>query len=1024
MLKFLYFLVTLQSLPVLALPLGFGIPQDDISYHETTNPNFNVYHDARTPREGRMILESLEKARPVLEKWFAATHPSPLTVVVSAETANASFANFITDAIELQTLGQGHRDLFWHEYVHMMTYQQLRNFLGPAGTIVHLPWMPAWFLEGLAEALADSTGSSIRSGIERYHALNNDWPTYEKLHSLYTDQNFFERGYASSGSFVSWLLRKGYTKSQNFLPEFLALFYKYTLPYYYPLSFNPFSEFMPFDDALRDYFAKDGRQLYDEYKLEATIYWISQRQTSLAPVGEVNSAVENKKINAIPATRGLETYLLKRMNNDELAEKRLRFEPGTGLFLGSDETGTVFAKGLNPILSLVDSEYPLAIDVVPKLHNGLARNRLVLLKKEASTFVKDHVLFEREGQIISVGQSFDKIYWSEEKYEVSRLCYIEKNRIKAGQFPISVKEINCPVSVNLPQSLKIIGHEDESLNATSVANKVWYSVVTQTIQGDHFELWEWLPGKNRATRLKYSGQAKPRALVKSLDTYWFLLSDRNNDVLEELKVDGSCVSRIPLDDYVLAMNGVKDEASLVVTFFAGEHYAVRKVKLAELNKKPCQENSGHISPLLQAMRQQGSLGEIIQQASLWYDAKKGEQEGDAGDQDSIFLAKTSALLKEAAANPNATADTKLAPLGESLVEPLALDEEAKWRPHPVLGVPWIGADDPRGYQLGVVSIPLMDRLQNETLTVSFLVGLESHYPNSEITLMSTRYWPTLSLSAYRRQLWDGQYQASADTHDIKSSYTDEKGVRVSADLSYYFPKITLNLGGGLLLGHRDYYIGPTIVGRFIQPFAGVSLSGTLQKWSWLVAVNGNINPQGLNKNFDYNELGAQTQWSRPLPFLSSVVSLGLSGSRTRGPWAKTPGLKQIYLPLKTFIPGSSGGYNQNSFSLLGGGTLLSARIGDTKARSEMEWHFPLIKNWDKLSWIFYFNELRFSSFVNYGGTWYQWQNPNSHLLLAHGYSVDVLFENKGVRLNTGLGIGQVAPGPWLVFLKAGFDMFF
>lgn len=1029
MLKFIYLLVFLQSLPVLALPIGFGINQDDVVYHETTNPNFNVYHDARTPREGRMVLESLEKARPVLEKWFAATHPSPLTVIVSAETANASFANFVTDAIELQTLGQGYRDLYWHEYVHMMTYQQLRNFLGPAGTIVHLPWMPAWFLEGLAEALADSTGSSIRSGIERYHALHNAWPTYDKLHSLYTDQNFFERGYASAGAFVSWLLRKGYAKSQNFLPEFLERFYKYTLPYYYPLSFNPFSEFMPFDDALRDFFAKDGRQLYDEYKLEAGVYWLSQRQTSLLPAGNMNKEDEAKWVDSISIVRSSESYLLKRLENDDLIERRLRFDSKTGFYLGSDSTGNVFTKDLSPILSMVDKEFPVAIEVYPKLSNGLARNRLVLLKKDDAVFVKDSVLFEREGQIISVGQSEDKIYWSEERYEVSRICYIEKSRIRAGRLPVSVKDVNCPISVNLPQSLKIIGHEDEGRNPSLAPSRVWYSVVTQTIQGDHFELWQWLPTKNQATRLQYSGQAKPKALVKSLDSYWFLLSDRSNDVLEEVKVDGSCVSRLPLDDYVLAMSGFKEEASLLLTLFAGEHNTARKVKIADLERKPCQENSGHISPILQAMRQQGTLAEIVQLSSLWSD-KKELAEGEAIDQDPIFIARTTALLKEAASNPSPNSKTdaktneaKLAPLGENLVEPTAVDEEAKWRGHPVLGIPWIGADDPRGYQLGIVSIPLMDRLQNETLTLSFLVGLESRYPNSELSLVSTRFRPTLSLSVYRRLLWDGQYQASADINDIQSSYTDEKGLRFGADISYFFQKLTLSLSGGFMLGYRDYYIGPTIEGRFIQPFAGVSFTGNLYKWAWLVAFNGNINPKGLNKNFDYNELGAQTQVARKLPFLSSSFSLSLSGSRTRGPLEKTPGLKQIYLPLKTFIPGSGGGYNQNSYALLGHGSLLSARIGDTKARSELEWHFPIIKDWDKISWIFYFNELRFSSFVNYGGTWYQWQDAKKHFLLAHGYSIDVLFENKGVHLNTGLGLGQVVPGSWLVFLKAGFDMF-
>ena len=150
-----------------ALPLGFGKNQGPVKYSEIKSDQFYIYHDARTPEEGAMMLNALEGARKPMERWFQEKRSTPLPIIMSAISENASFANFIADAIELQTLGQGTRELAWHEYVHSTMYRKLDNILGPAGALIYLPWMPAWFLEGLAEALSVSVGSDVVAGVER-----------------------------------------------------------------------------------------------------------------------------------------------------------------------------------------------------------------------------------------------------------------------------------------------------------------------------------------------------------------------------------------------------------------------------------------------------------------------------------------------------------------------------------------------------------------------------------------------------------------------------------------------------------------------------------------------------------------------------------------------------------------------------------------------------------------------------------------------------------------------------------------
>ena len=66
-----------------------------------------------------------------------------------------------------------------------------------------------------------------------------------------------------------------------------------------------------------------------------------------------------------------------------------------------------------------------------------------------------------------------------------------------------------------------------------------------------------------------------------------------------------------------------------------------------------------------------------------------------------------------------------------------------------------------------------------------------------------------------------------------------------------------------------------------------------------------------------------------------------------------------------------------------------------------------------------FIDIAFSSFLNYGGVCTQW-TKDFNTKTSHGYSIDLLMENKGVNFHAGIGIGQVIDSPLQVFLKAGF----
>ena len=80
---------------------------------------------------------------------------------------------------------------------------------------------------------------------------------------------------------------------------------------------------------------------------------------------------------------------------------------------------------------------------------------------------------------------------------------------------------------------------------------------------------------------------------------------------------------------------------------------------------------------------------------------------------------------------------------------------------------------------------------------------------------------------------------------------------------------------------------------------------------------------------------------------------------------------------------------------------------------------------DTMLWLFYLQSLNFTAFYNYGGAWYQGLSEiNENLIAAHGYKIDLLFENKGVGFNASLGSGQVFEEDFELYATFGFDAFF
>ena len=45
-------------------------------------------------------------------------------------------------------------------------YEHYHNWFGPADSLIHIAWIPVWFLEELAEAITVSIGSDVQAGMK------------------------------------------------------------------------------------------------------------------------------------------------------------------------------------------------------------------------------------------------------------------------------------------------------------------------------------------------------------------------------------------------------------------------------------------------------------------------------------------------------------------------------------------------------------------------------------------------------------------------------------------------------------------------------------------------------------------------------------------------------------------------------------------------------------------------------------------------------------------------------------------
>ena len=977
-----------------ALPIGFGINQGHLRYDEVTSDHFYVYLDHRTPAEGALTLNALEAARPHLELWLGQHRPDPLPVILSAQTTNASFANPITDALEIQSGGLGDKELAWHEYTHSTMYRSFDTWLGRSYDFLPLIPMPAWFIEGIAESTSVSVSSDVTSGIERYQALSGDWPSYDRLHSLYSAGNFATRGYATSGAFLSYMLRRG---DANKLPDLLHGYFWYLMPWYWPGSLIPGN--LPLDHALEDYLGQNSRGLFDEYQKAAKTHWdqayegpffVGEQAARLGLRGTPGWRSDGEKITMLSA------------NEDALSEIEIVFDDKSKWAVNWRPKSLLSEQG-RTVTALRGQDFLGTVTYLPDPPQDVSTLSWQPLPTKDNKYKK--LNFKRKGAISKLWETTTHLAWYEQEQSATRFC----------QLPKTGGSVDCPLTTTLPQYLKPIGErwlkpKTKIAGQSDVSSPIelWFSTADYKLTGTTYQIKVYDSSKQKFVNTFTTGLGQPIGAAfagPDASTVWLLLAERDRRTLRRYTPDGTCLGMADVRDHVLDIKGLAS-GDLVLALYHGQETNLRRVSPSELKLRACSTPTGHMSPLQFALIQDKpiDLATAMQGASLWRRVEPKE----ASATENTVAASPSA---DKAVQPGTGSDTTPKP--------------AEYRARPLFAFPWIGANDAYGPQIGVVSVPLMDHLQNETVRATFLVGIMSRFPNIDLSLTSTRWLPTINFSLFKQQTFNGLLSSGTVR---KVQYMDEKGARLESGLGFRLLGGFASTGLAVKYAHLKPIIGFSNGirrGFLVEPAASFGLFHSFGRLSLSNQISGRVAPAAFNTNFDYNQIGASSTLGMSLP-AAARLSLGVEASRTRG--KKMRELQEYYLPLRTFIPGSGGGYNQNSFPLGNANSGLFSPIqANTQGRFKADYNMPLLKDIDKAWWLLYLQRLDFTAFYNYGAAW-NGSRPRrgwDKLLGAHGYSLDLRMENKGVHFNMGLGAGKVVGRKnFQPYATAGFDALF
>ena len=1013
----------------------------NVEWERLESTEFDIYYPKEAFQMGKYSLHSAQNAYPYLSLLLGVKVKNDSSAILNSQqdrtiiskfdripyilgnmTEGAGFANPVSLNIEAQMMHSRTASFFQHELVHRLMYEHNDFSVGPAGRVFSIAMLPTWWIEGLAEYLTESVGKSQTDNITRYMALNEYWPSWDRMHALYNaDGDTNLRGYVASGRFLGWIFSKNKEKDLYKIHEQIAK--ETVLPPFYNAS----------DVWLNKNLGKDGEQLYSDFQKEQKTYWISYinnipsliDEKSWDSEGQIyyyptlifnNNAIFSKMVSDLSPYHS--SLNLIDFNSNKETRVPLS-EPGSHLFATSSfQNGIILTANLKKFSNATKGHELVVLTFKGNLSEISDDN---ILNKKKIQFASPSVPLVID-QIQSAGDG--KFFISASLNGNSKIYIINTlndsvTLLNEYLFPASIKMIQD----NRPQSDFKCVHLifDNDLGNTSIDRVCENSSKTQIIPFKKINIKDAFILNDGTIRI-----LAPWGKIMSLVDY---------SLLKEIKP----IAAFP--DWVEGITPWEKDSNkyLGAWIYKKGKYYFKKINLDEAKDKFKKwqtlqnENStflkfplfkNDLPPFVEIYNQQKQtlLGNDLQEFE-----KKLPKENNEG-------------------NGEIKSDTKENP-SEVTQMP------ATYRNNFLFAYPYAVPDFLGGPSIGLFAIPFTDEMERYRIQVFGGYNFFLNAPSGAVTYVNNRFLDSFNISLYATPFFNGYYDITQTTNSGTNTYRyynylQQTGLSIAG--SWIFRPYSSSFQSMFSIYNLSPYqtlnAAPQSIGAQSALMASATglFSFNLFNKGFYLAYNETPNGDWMNWKTDmslgggkFNSLGNSTdssgQNSGNIDYYnvnSSVLStlslfkqnFSVLGkvSTTQGP--DTLNIRETYSPYQSYILGSTTSLNYVSYPILGSGSLFELNSGYWSYSGTMSYDFPLYPSFEKKFLMSFLDNLRGVVSLTRGGVSTATDLSNYNSITSASLGTTMTVDIKGYQLFPSLIYGWIVgqENNWYVLMQVKF----
>lgn len=1009
----------------------------DTEWERLESSHFSIYYPKESKNIGKYSLYSAEISYPYLSlllgvklnnhsyKILDSQKDRTLTskfervpYILGNISDGAGFANPVSLNIEAQILHSRTASFFQHELVHRLMYEHNDFHIGPAGRIFSLAMFPSWWIEGLAEYLTESIGKDLTDNVTRYMAIQNYWPSWDRIHALYNaDGDTNTRGYVTSGRFLGWIFQKAKEKDLYKIHEQIS---KDTIiPPFYNAS----------DAWLQENIGKSGDDLYEDFKKDQKLFWEDYLKGMPSLVDQ--KTIEQNENKFYYPNYNFENYSIysKLVSDSSPYESSLYFKD----FNIKKEIRIPLSINGSPVFDISNQNNGTFLTTnLKKFSNGKMGHELILfsfkgeLAKIANEniFNKKHVAFSNDQNPIYIDQIQ---YLGMNHFAISASKNGDPNIYLFNSLTNELKYIT---QYHFPTTIKFIkNYQSENTNCI-------YALINNDLKGTSID------------KVCENGEKKEfisKNILHMKDA--FILKDGTLRALVSWDRVMSFVDYSPnkqikpiaaFPDLIESIGTFSQNTEKYITawvYKAGK-YDLQKIDLdiAKENFKNWQLKQDKKSNFLNFPNFENYLPPYL---TIFNKQKEKLLANDLNLFENHIneeLPKIEKIISEQNNNITSSAFT---------------ETPATYRSQFLFAYPYALPDFLGGPSIGLFAFPLSDEMERYRVQIFGGYNFFLNAPSGSITYINNRFLDSFSLSLFATPFFNGYYETYSDNSKTRYyNYLQQTGLSTSGswifrpfqssfqstisiyNLSTYSNLTTAPKNIGAQNTYMTSATGLFTFNLFNTGFYLAKKTSTNAEWlNWFTDISfgtGKYNGLGDGKDSAGNNTGTLDYYNlnssinSTFKFYKQNLSLLGKISTTQG--ENTLNIKEIYSPNQTYILGSTTSLNYVSYPIIGSGSLFELKSGYWSYSGTISYDFPIYPSFEKKFLITFLDNLRGFVSLTRGGVSSNkdFSTYDSLTSASIGSSMDI--DIKGFQLYPALSYGWIVgqENNWFMLLQIKF----